>query len=107
MVRFYGNGGPSTGSPADRLDSWKEIATYLRRDVSTLHRWEKIEGLPVHRHQHKKGSSVYAYRFELDAWWAARDVETRSRHTLSLKRLFLAALACLILVAWIWWLLSA
>lgn len=54
---------------ADRLDSWKDIAGYLRRDVSTVQRWEKREGLPVHRHQHDKLGSVYAFKSELDAWW--------------------------------------
>jgi hypothetical protein len=52
----------------DRLDSWKEIAAYLRRDVTTVQRWEKREGMPVHRHQHDRLGSVYAYRHELDAW---------------------------------------
>ena len=52
----------------DRLDSWKEIATYLRRDVTTVQRWEKREGMPVHRHQHDRMGSVYAFRHELDAW---------------------------------------
>lgn len=51
-----------------RLDSWKEIAAYLRRDVTTVQRWEKREGMPVHRHQHDRMGSVYAYRHELDAW---------------------------------------
>ena len=44
----------------DRLDSWKEIAVYLNRSVRTLYRWEKDEGLPVHRHQHKEIGSVFA-----------------------------------------------
>src|SRR6185503_391599 len=52
----------------DRLDSWKEIAAYLRRDVTTVQRWEKREGMPVHRHQHDRLGSVYAYRHERDAW---------------------------------------
>src|SRR5215813_14647812 len=52
----------------DRLDSWKEIAAYLRRDVRTVQRWEKREGLPVHRHQHEKLGSVYGYKSQLDAW---------------------------------------
>jgi len=52
----------------DRLDSWKEIAAYLRRDVTTAQRWEKREGMPVHRHVHDKVGSVYAFRSELDAW---------------------------------------
>lgn len=55
-----------------RLDSWKEIAAYFERRVRTVQRWEKSEGLPVHRHQHEKGSSVYAFTAELDAWWTRR-----------------------------------
>lgn len=52
----------------DRLDSWKEIAAYLKRDERTVRRWEE-EGLPIHRKVHKKQASVYAYRAEVDAWW--------------------------------------
>src|SRR5215467_6514366 len=52
----------------DRLDSWKEIAAYLKRDERTVRRWEK-EGLPVRRKVHKKQASVFAYRDEIDAWW--------------------------------------
>ena len=58
--------------PEDRLDSWKEIAGYLQRDVTTVRRWEKREGLPVHRHLHDKLGTVYAYKAEIDAWWASR-----------------------------------
>jgi hypothetical protein len=53
----------------DRLDSWKEIAAYLKRGARTVQRWEREEGLPVHRLVHNKLGSVYAYRSELDAWW--------------------------------------
>lgn len=56
----------------DRLDSWKEIATYLRRDVTTVQRWERREGMPVHRHLHDKLGSVYAFRSDLDAWARGR-----------------------------------
>src|SRR5215216_4828523 len=52
----------------DRLDSWKEIAAYMRRDVKTVQRWEKREGMPVHRHVHERMGSVYAFRNELDVW---------------------------------------
>lgn len=69
MFRFRRGGEESQESPGHRLDSWKEMAKYLRRDVSTLHRWEREEGLPVHRHHHRRASSVYAYKAELDAWW--------------------------------------
>jgi serine/threonine-protein kinase len=51
-----------------RLDSWKEIANYFRREVRTVQLWEKREGLPVHRHFHKQLGSVFAFRSELDAW---------------------------------------
>jgi Tol biopolymer transport system component len=57
----------------DRLDSWKEIATYLNRDVTTVQRWEKREGMPVHRHLHDRIGSVYAFRTELDAWVRGRN----------------------------------
>src|SRR5688572_15534966 len=58
----------------ERLDSWKDIATYLKRDVSTVQRWEKREGMPVYRHVHDKLGSVYAFRSELDAWGRGRDL---------------------------------
>ena len=59
-------------NPADRLDSWKEIASFLRRDVRTVQRWEKKEALPVHRHQHEKLGSVYAYPEEFNDWFGKR-----------------------------------
>jgi Tol biopolymer transport system component len=55
-----------------RLDSWKEVAAYLNRDVATVQRWEKREGMPVHRHLHSKRGSVYAVPEELDAWRESR-----------------------------------
>lgn len=62
----------SSGIPDDRLDSWKEIATYLGRGVRTVQRWEREEGLPVHRLAHDKRGNVYARREELAAWWESR-----------------------------------
>jgi serine/threonine-protein kinase len=56
----------------DRLESWKEIAAYLSRSERTVRRWEDSEGLPVHRLQHDKRGSVYAYASELDGWREAR-----------------------------------
>jgi len=63
---------PSLRPPEDHLDSWKEIAAYLKRDVTTVQRWEKREGMPVHRHQHDRIGSVYAFSSELDAWLQSR-----------------------------------
>ena len=65
--------GPEGSSlPDKKLVSWKEIATYLGREVRTVQRWEETEGLPVHRHEHLKKSTVYAYASELDVWFKKR-----------------------------------
>ena len=48
------NGAAIRSQQEDRLDSWKKIASYLKRDVSTVQRWERREVLPVHRHLHDK-----------------------------------------------------
>lgn len=70
-------GAPPSPEPSnDRLDSWKEIAVYLNRDVTTAQRWEKREGMPVHRHVHAKAGSVYAFRSELEAWVSTRKIQT-------------------------------
>lgn len=55
-------------SDQKRLESWKSIANYFNRSVRTVRRWEASENLPVHRHQHAKGFSVYAYPSELAEW---------------------------------------
>ncbi len=67
---------PSMSQPEDRLDSWKEIAAHLNRDVTTVQRWEKREGMPVHRHLHDRMGSVYASRAELDSWARSRNIRT-------------------------------
>lgn len=64
---------PAASPPRQvRLESWKDIAAHLQRDVRTVQRWEKAEGLPVHRHMHGERGTVYAYTDELDQWWARR-----------------------------------
>lgn len=68
----YPGSPPVETRPDERLDSWKEIAAYLGRDVTTVQRWEKREGMPVHRHLHDKRGSVYALASELDAWRQSR-----------------------------------
>ena len=65
---------PLVTESEDRLDSWKEIAAYLNRDVTTVQRWEKREGMPVHRHVHDRIGSVYASRAELDGWVRGRNL---------------------------------
>ena len=70
------NRGPLTTTIQDKLDSWKAIAAYLKRDVTTVQRWERREGMPVHRHLHDKQGSVYAFCSELEAWSKGRRTAT-------------------------------
>src|ERR1044071_8962149 len=58
-----------------RLESWKEIADYFGRTIRTVQRWDRDESLPVHRKQHKKRASVFAYTNELEAWWNGRSAD--------------------------------
>lgn len=84
----------------ERLDSWKEIGAYLKRDIRTVQRWEKRESLPVHRHTHDKLGSVYAYREELDAWWNNHQPQLGEGEKIRLHRLpgrWLLALGVLVL----------
>jgi Tol biopolymer transport system component len=80
-------------APGAKLESWKQIAAYLQRDVSTVRRWEKYEGLPVHRHEHRQRSSVYAIPAELDTWRAARQPDPENTAPVSAfsRRVALAA----------------
>ena len=41
--------GTYDGHHCDKLETWKEIAVYLGRDLRTVMRWEKERSLPVHR----------------------------------------------------------
>jgi len=72
---------PVEAASDDRLESWKEIAAYMRRDVKTVQRWEKREAMPVHRHLHDKMGSVYAFRAELDAWARKRRLPTSAEES--------------------------
>jgi Tol biopolymer transport system component len=67
--------GPSSDSAGQshRLESWKEIAAYFGRGVTTVQRWEQLEGLPVHRLPHAKKGSIFALKSELDAWRSNRE----------------------------------
>lgn len=66
---------PGTGGARFRLDSWKEVAAYLRKGVRTVRRWERQEKLPVYRHFHGKQGTVYAFAEELDRWLQERSVK--------------------------------
>jgi transcriptional activator of cad operon len=53
----------------ERLESWKKIAAYLKRDVRTVQRWEQANGLPIYRQPRTKRPIPFAFTGELDAWW--------------------------------------
>jgi hypothetical protein len=98
---------PPTG---ERLDSWKAIAAYLRRDVRTVRRWEATLGLPVGRVPGGRGASVFAYTGDLDAWLrrtktdsdvTAVSAVTRPRR--AIWAAWLAAAAALVAIATIAW----
>ena len=59
---------PEQPTATDRLDSWKEIASYVGRDVRTVIRWEQRGGLPIHRVPVGQRQAVFAYRHEIDTW---------------------------------------
>ncbi len=50
------------------LSTWKEISSYLDRNIRTCQRWEKEMGLPVFRMEDSIRASVFAYRDEIDEW---------------------------------------
>jgi hypothetical protein len=59
-------------TPQKTLESWKQIAAHLDRSERTARRWEETEGLPVHRRNHERQDTVFAFRHELDAWRHSR-----------------------------------
>lgn len=99
---------PAVVEPADLLKSWKEIASYLGRDVRTVIRWEKDKALPIHRAPGlKRAGTVFAYRSELDRWMmgnpddsvaATREAPLLSRPQRS-RWLAVAAIALVALIA--------
>src|SRR5215467_11266814 len=60
--------------PSTRLNSWKEIATFLGRGVRTVQRWERDLQLPVHRIGKGKRSPVYALVSEVNFWIATSGI---------------------------------
>jgi TolB-like protein/Flp pilus assembly protein TadD len=72
---------PASPDPSsDRLDSWKEIAAYLKKEVRTVQRWEKKFGLPVRRLAQGKQGTVFSYRSEIDKWWKESESKIASEN---------------------------
>jgi hypothetical protein len=58
---------------SDRLNSWKEIGSFIDRDERTAMRWAKLHGMPVHHSPGGSHARVYAYRSEVSAWVQLQD----------------------------------
>lgn len=66
---------PKDEAGAERLDSWKQIAQYLGRDVTTVMRWERERAMPVHRVPGSaKRQTIYAIPMEIDNWLKGRGI---------------------------------
>src|ERR1700720_866434 len=59
---------PRASEPRERLEGWKQIAAYLKRDVRTIQRWERGEQFPVPWQMPRKLGSVLAYKDEVNRW---------------------------------------
>jgi hypothetical protein len=60
---------------ARTLVSWKEIAVFLNHSESTVKRWERDRGLPVHRIPGGERGGVFAYPDELADWIKGKALE--------------------------------
>ena len=64
----------------DRLDSWKAIAKYIKRDTKTCLHWARELGFPVRRVDGQSNRSrVFAYKTEIDAWFHDRKLLNNSK----------------------------
>ena len=67
---------PTIKMAEDRLDSWKEIAAYLDRDVTTVQRWEKrrecgsiaISMIAWARFTHSRPNSIFGRKNAFKGW---------------------------------------
>jgi hypothetical protein len=95
---------PETTTTRKKLDSWKEIAEYIGRDVRTAMRWESEMGLPVRRVPGGKRRAVFGLTDEIDAWIQARGKEIPEPLSAAPNRrtawgIALAAAVCVLLIA--------
>ncbi len=70
QMRTASNSTTAPGAIQERLNSWKEIASFFEKDVRTVRRWEATRKLPVHRVPGGGRSGVFAYVSELQDWLA-------------------------------------
>lgn len=99
-----------------RLESWKEISSYLERSIKTCQRWEVELGLPIHRLDGTPSARVFANPDELDVWMAEKlshireRPETPPKNGRDLKKMLRVTAGALVLLGiaavparlWIW-----
>lgn len=62
------------GNGNGRISGWKEIAVFLDCSARTAQRWERREGLPIHRQFHSARSTPYVVPVEVNFWRGAREL---------------------------------
>lgn len=55
-----------------RLDSWKEIASYVGRTEKTVQRYERTKNFPIHRIAGGSKERVFAFSEEVDQWFISQ-----------------------------------
>jgi tetratricopeptide (TPR) repeat protein len=90
--------------PGERkiLESWKEIAAHLNRNIRTCQMWEREMGLPIHRLDGSPKARVFAYRDELDRWLDEklheREADAPAEVISAPKKTFVLAGAALVMI---------
>jgi hypothetical protein len=70
--------GPKVPVQPEFLSGWKQIADYLGMGVRTVQRYEREQGLPIHRTAGKSVGAVISTKAELDGWVASGRVRSDS-----------------------------
>ena len=89
---------PTRAAGKQLLETWKEIAVYLNRDLRTVKRWEQSRGLPVHRLPGGPQAAVYAYKSELDEWRRGAGPKVDDIHKAAGIRWLIAWIAAVVIV---------
>lgn len=87
----------------DILDSWKEIANYLGKDVTTCYRWEKELGLPIRRIDDTSSrANVFAYKSEIDSWLRTKAKSKEfTKKTIWRQRSFVLRVSIIVLIIFV------
>ena len=88
----------NNNSEVDILDTWKEIAGYVRKDIRTCQRWEKELDFPIYRLKDSPKSRVYSYKDEIDAWIKDKGINNNNSSPYGLSKLHLGAILFISLI---------